>query len=85
MAWEQKEGSGSLFQADQKGNERAPKWRGDILLNGVTYELAGWVKTTKAGDKFLSLSGKVKEERQKAPEREPDVPTLSSDDFDVPF
>lgn len=66
MAWEPKEGSGSLFQADKKGNEKAPAYRGDILLNGVMYELAGWVKKTSKGDNFLSLAGKVKEERHTA-------------------
>lgn len=82
MAWEPKEGSGSLFQADQKGNEKAPKWRGDIMLNGTVYELAGWVKETKKGDKFLSLSGKVKEERKPTPD--PDPHNEASAD-DVPF
>ena len=81
MAWEPKEGSGSLFQNDKKGNEKAPGWRGDIMLDGTLYELAGWVKTTAKGDKFLSLSGKVKEERQK------DKPQGGMEDMDsdLPF
>jgi hypothetical protein len=70
MSWEPKEGSGSLFQTD-KGNERAPKWRGDIMLNGTVYELAGWVKETKKGDKFLSLSGKVKTVQQEQVSTQP--------------
>lgn len=57
--WEPKEGSGSLFKADQKGNEKAPGYRGDIMLGGVVYEIAGWVKEGKNG-KFFSLNGKPK-------------------------
>jgi hypothetical protein len=59
MAWEQKEGSGSLFKAEQK-SEKAPGYRGDIMLGGVVYEIAAWVKEGKNG-KFFSLSGKQKE------------------------
>jgi hypothetical protein len=60
MAWEHREGSGSLFKNDQKGNEKAPGYRGEILLGGVLYELAGWLKEGKNG-KFFSISGKPKE------------------------
>ena len=81
MAWEQKEGSGSLFQNDKKGNEKAPGWRGDIMLGGTVYELAGWVKTTSKGDKFVSLAGKVKESRtNQAAEPTPEV-----GDDSIPF
>jgi hypothetical protein len=59
LAWEQKEGSGSLFKAEQK-SEKAPGYRGDIMLGGVVYEIAAWVKEGKNG-KFFSLSGKPKE------------------------
>ena len=81
MAFEIRDGSGSLFQADQKGNERAPKWRGDIMLNGTVYELAGWVKETKKGDKFLSLSGKVKTVQQE----QASTPPPQEVDDSIPF
>ena len=61
MAWEPKEGSGSLFKAEQK-SEKAPGYRGDIMLGGVVYEIAAWVKEGKNG-KFFSLSGKPKEDK----------------------
>lgn len=79
MAWEQREGSGSLFLNDKKGNERAPNYRGDILLDGVVYELAGWVKTTQKGDKFLSLAGKPKEEKKEAPKSIGSIAEMESD------
>ena len=48
-----------MFKAEQK-SEKAPGYRGDIMLNGVVYEIAAWVKEGKNG-KFFSLSGKPKE------------------------
>lgn len=63
MAYEQKDGSGALFRNDKGDNPKRPDYRGSITLAGVEYELAGWLKPGKSGT-FLSLSGKVKGERQ---------------------
>lgn len=81
MAFEQREGSGSLFKSDQKGNANAPGYRGDLLINGVLFELAAWVKTTQKGDKFFSLSAKVKGAKYEA------KPKPAEDDLesDLPF
>jgi hypothetical protein len=84
MAWEPKEGSGSLFKAEQK-SEKAPGYRGEILLGGVLYELAGWIKEGKSG-KFFSLSGKPKGETYKNGLRQ-EAPKDSIADMadDIPF
>jgi hypothetical protein len=63
MGYERKELSGALFPNDRKGNDRAPTWRGYVIINQVEYELAGWDKTSQRGH-FLSISAKVKEERR---------------------
>jgi hypothetical protein len=57
-----KEGSGSLFKNDQGDNPARPKYKGDIMLGGVLYEIAGWVKpkTSNPSENFLSLVGKQK-------------------------
>ena len=56
MAYETKPGSGTLFQNDQRGNDRAPNWRGELLLeSGETLKIAGWTKSGRKGD-FISLS-----------------------------
>lgn len=47
-----------MFKAEQK-SEKAPGYRGDIMLGGVVYEISAWVKEGKNG-KFFSLSGKPK-------------------------
>ena len=50
------EGRGVLFINDRKNNERQPDYRGKIQIQGVEYELAGWLKTSKAGNQFISVS-----------------------------
>lgn len=73
MAWEHKEGSGSLFKNDKKGNDKAPDYRGDLMVGGVLMEIAAWLKEGKNG-KFLSLAVKPKQERQGVKEMDEDVP-----------
>lgn len=77
MAWEHKDGSGSLFKNDKKGNEKAPDYRGELMTGGVLMEIAAWLKEGKNG-KFLSLSVKPKQERQKESVKE-------MDDDPIPF
>lgn len=60
MAYEMKEGFGSLFKTDKKGNEKAPDYSGSVMIGGNIYQVAGWKKQTKGGDTYLSLSAKVK-------------------------
>lgn len=48
---------GMLFINDKKGNEKAPDYKGKLDVNGKTYNLSGWVNTSKQnGTKYLSLS-----------------------------
>lgn len=56
MAYEQKDGTGALFKAREKWSEKSPDYRGQITVDGVTYQLAGWVKETRDGKKYLSLA-----------------------------
>ena len=64
MAYEQREGGGTLFRNDKKGNDRAPDWRGDALLNGKKVKLAGWIKQGRNGE-FISLT--IQEENYQKP------------------
>ena len=54
---ETKNNTGVLFTNDQKGNDKAPNYKGKVNLNGKEMEVAGWVKEGKNG-KYLSLSFK---------------------------
>jgi hypothetical protein len=63
MAFELKDGQGTMFVNDKKGNEKAPDRRGELMLNGVMYEIAGWVKQGQRGP-WMSISCKPKTERE---------------------
>jgi hypothetical protein len=67
MGYEHKEGSGSLFPNRKKEpGSKQPDWRGDVLINGVLMEIAGWSKEGRQGS-FLSLAVKPKQERRDDP------------------
>ncbi len=88
--FQHREGSGSLWPNKDKGdNAKAPNSKGEIMLNGVVFEIAGWTREAKNGQKFISLSGKPKGERQErreAPRQEPQrVAGAGHVDDEVPF
>ena len=62
MAYEKKDGDIAVFAERDKKNERVPDWKGDALIDGVTYEVALWAK----GSNGTMLAGaiKVKQARQ---------------------
>jgi hypothetical protein len=76
MSFQHKEGTGALFRNDQKGNERAPRYRGELMINGTPYELAAWLNEGARGT-FFSLSAQVKDKRDASSS----TPRIS----DVPF
>lgn len=63
MAYEMKEGSGSLFKNQRKTSESHPDFTGSIKLNGKEHWFSAWVKESPKAGKFFSVSvGKVKEQ-----------------------
>lgn len=73
MAYQPREGSGSIFTNDKGDNPARPDYRGDIMLGGVLYELSGWIKPLPSDPsrRFLSLAGKPKEARQQQGRQSP--------------
>ena len=60
MAYQPKEGSGSLFKNERKASETHPDFTGSIMVQGREHYLSAWTKERKKG-KFLSVSiGKEK-------------------------
>jgi len=59
MAYQQKEGQGSLFKND-KQNDRQPDFRGTILIKGVTYNISAWNRTSQNGREYISLQAEEK-------------------------
>ena len=81
MAWELKDGNGSLFKNDRKEEDKHPDYRGEIMVGGTIYWLSAWIKEGKNG-KFMSLSAKAKEDKA------PEVKTtggVAEIDQDIPF
>lgn len=68
MAYELREGQGSLFRNENRNNDKAPHARGEALIGGVVYEIAAWTKEGRKG-KFQSLSIKPKEQRRDQPQQ----------------
>jgi uncharacterized protein (DUF736 family) len=76
---------GALFTNDQKGNEKAPNYKGLLNVDGKEYQIAGWVIQHKSGT-YLSL--KVSEPYQKStPNAAPKQTTYSKpkETGDLPF
>ena len=47
---------GVLFRNDRKESDRHPDYKGSINVDGVEYWLSAWLKESKTGTKFMSLS-----------------------------
>ena len=84
MAYEHKDGSGSLFRNDKGDNPARPDYRGDVMLSGVLYEISGWLKPkpSNPAEKYMSLSVKPK---QAKPQAAPAPVPAPIDDLDAPF
>jgi uncharacterized protein (DUF736 family) len=54
--------SGALFKNDDKQNDKSPDYRGEINVNGEPHWLNAWLKESRKGMKFMSLSIKPKNE-----------------------
>lgn len=64
---------GVLFKNDRKQpGTKQPDYRGKLDVDGVELEIAGWVRESKTGKKFLSLVVKAPDERRTQPRPEPD-------------
>lgn len=70
---------GALFTNKRRTKDNHPGFTGKINVEGKEYWLSAWGRTSKAGEKFLSLSVNPVQETNTGP--------TSFDDFDddVPF
>jgi len=83
MAFELKDGQGTLHKNDKEGNDKRPDYRGEAMIDGVLHETSGWLKDGAKG-KWMSLSIKPKQARA-----EPAKPAARradpEDDGQIPF
>jgi uncharacterized protein (DUF736 family) len=77
---------GALFRNNDKTEESHPDYRGNINVDGTEYWLSAWLKTSKAGMKYMSLSIKPKN-ADTAQSKKPAGGEARPQDFDdqIPF
>lgn len=93
-----KENNGVLFKNEKKNSEKSPDYEGRINVNGKDYRLSAWIKESKAGKKYMSLSvssmAKVVPEGKLPDEPAPKFPEVNikpldlsgvPDDMEIPF
>lgn len=72
---------GSLFKNDKKESETHPDYKGQINVNGEEFWINAWLKTSKQGTKFMSLSVSPKDRQVSEPTRR----NTPEPDSDIPF
>jgi len=66
---------GVLFKVTDKKKEKSPDYNGSINIEGTERWLSGWINTSKAGNKYLSLSlGDEKEAQGEKPAKKDEDP-----------
>lgn len=82
-----KPGSFSLFKNDRREKDTHPEYKGTgVLPDGSPAEIAAWVKETRDGRKFFSISIKAKEARPAEDDfRRDDPAALAGSGADDPF
>lgn len=72
--------SGALFKNEEKQKDAHPDYRGSINVGGTEYWLSGWVKKSKKGSTYMSLSVQPKEQKGRG-----DANRRKSADDSIPF
>ena len=75
-----RDNSGVLFKNDKKDNERAPEYKGNIMVDGNEYWISAWIKEGKTG-KFMGLAVSPRDAQPPASKPMP----KDLEDSDIPF
>jgi uncharacterized protein (DUF736 family) len=73
--------TGAIF-TNEKTSDKQPDMKGKINVEGKEYEIAVWLKTSKAGNPFWSL--KLQEPREASPQGAA-IKSTSEKINDLPF
>lgn len=77
---------GALFKNEEKEQDTHADYRGSINVDGKEFWLNAWLKTSKKGTKFMSLSVKPKVVAEhRGGTRNPPAPRVQDLDDDLPF
>ena len=83
--YQQRDNSGSLFVNEKKEQDNHPDRTGTIMVDGKEYWLNGWLKKTKEGATWMSLSVKPKEVTRGSQRAAGQRQAPRDEDQDVPF
>jgi uncharacterized protein (DUF736 family) len=73
---------GVLFRNDRKEKDTHPDFTGSINIEGEDRWLDAWVRESKDGKKFFSISSRPKQESSGARNQQKETTTASED---IPF
>jgi hypothetical protein len=73
---------GSLFNNERRDDEKFPHYKGSLNVEGVDFWISAWLKESKDGAKFMSLSIKAKDQKEV---KQPTKRSLKDDFEDAPF
>jgi len=69
-----------LFKNDKGDNEKRPDYTGTkVDANGVEHRIAGWIRESKTGSKFISGTRQLKEDAPQASAPAQNIAELESD------
>lgn len=75
--------TGALFKNDKKESDKHPDYRGNINVGGDEYWLSAWIKKSKSGLTYMSLSVKAKDEKPAA--AKPALASVEDPNDEIPF
>jgi len=73
---------GALFKNADKKAENHPDYKGSLNVSGIDYWISAWLKESKDGKKYMSLSVVPKDTRQSAQKANAAPADVDSD---IPF
>lgn len=78
---------GALFKNSKKESENHPDYTGTINVGGGEFWLSAWIKESKAGAKYMSLSVKPKDAapRQSREEQRKGERKRAAEGDEIPF
>jgi len=62
---EQKENSGVLFKNNKKSQDTHADYQGSLNVRGEEFWLNAWINTSKAGEKYMAVSIRPKQDKAK--------------------
>lgn len=78
---------GALFKnKNMRPDKKDPEYKGSATIGGVEYWVSSWINKSKAGEKYMSLNFKAKDEQSAAPAKAaPPKPAELEFDDAIPF